>query len=270
MVENFIERIISRVKERVKEAKRRIGLNEMERMAKEQPPPFTLRDLFKSGEKIIIAEVKRASPSKGLIREFDDPREIVDEFIKGGADAVSVLTEVDFFKGSVNDLKLISDSYSIPLLRKDFILDHYQVAEARAFGADFYLLIAEILDFPLMKELVSYGRELGMEPLIEFHSEREIEKVLKCEPSFLGINNRDLKTFKVDVRRSESLSGLIPRGIYRIAESGIKSDEDILRLSQFVDGFLIGERLLIEDSPSSLLKKWKKILRCDKKEGMSH
>lgn len=263
MAEDFVQKIVSRVRERLSHVKKKRSICELEELAKRQLPPLNFKDLFRSGNKVIIAEVKKASPSRGLIRNFDDPTELVQEYVKGGADGVSVLTECDFFKGSIEYIKLIRNLFNIPILCKDFILDVYQIVEARAYGADFYLLIAEILELPLMTELVSYGRALGMEPLIEFHSEEQIEKVMKCAPLLVGINNRDLKTFDVDIKTTERLAGLIPHGVHIITESGIKSDDDILYLSKFVDGFLIGERLLMERFPSSLLRRWKALLRND-------
>ena len=192
----------------------------------------------------IIAEVKKASPSKGVIREEFNPIQIAKEYNEV-ADAMSVLTEPFFFQGSLDYLREISKFAKIPLLRKDFIIDIYQIAEAYNAGADFVLLIAKALDRDKLKELYSFAKSLGLEVLFEIHDKEDLEKALFVDAKIIGFNHRDLKTFKMNMDLSKELIPLIPEDAIKVAESGINNFEVVKKLhSNGVDAFLVGEHFM--------------------------
>jgi indole-3-glycerol phosphate synthase len=220
--------------------------------------PFDFKKAI-SGEGInIIAEVKKASPSKGVIKENFDPVEIAKSYEKGGAKAISVLTDKKFFQGSPFYLRQVAEAVNLPVLRKDFIIDEFQIYGAKALGASSFLLIAAILDESQLKDFIDLGRELGMEPLVETHSEEEVEKALKCGAEIIGVNNRDLKTFNVSLETTLKLLPLIKsENKTLVSESGIKGKEDIIKLRNAgVDAFLIGETLMRSEKPEEVLKSW--------------
>jgi len=193
----------------------------------------------------IIAEFKRRSPSRGMIREDFDLQKIHRAYREGGADAYSVLTEQDFFGGSLEYLRTLKRVASVPCLRKDFLLDAYQIYESRWAGADAFLLIASVLAGAQIQELLDLGWEMGMVGVVEVHCEEELETVLKTGARLIGINNRDLSTFKVDLNTTIRLKGLIPPERTVISESGIHTRKDVARLLQAgVRAFLIGERFM--------------------------
>jgi len=201
-------------------------------------------------ERRIVAEVKKASPSKGLIRADFDAVAIAKDYASHGASAISVLTEERFFQGDLAYLEQIHASVKVPLLRKDFMLDHYQIVEAKSFGADAVLFIAAMLDGQLMGELRQQASELQMDSLVEVHSEKELEAALKAGAQLIGINNRDLKTFTVDLATTERLAPLVPAGVPAVCESGIDSIEQIRRVEQLgIHAFLIGESLMRAPEP---------------------
>ncbi|HVO95726.1 MAG TPA: indole-3-glycerol phosphate synthase TrpC, partial [Terriglobales bacterium] len=229
-------------------------LGVVERRRRESPPAalrerplysVATRDFARSlsgDQRRIIAEVKKASPSKGLIRADFDPVAIAQDYAAHGASAVSVLTEERFFQGSLKDLEQIRNAVGVPLLRKDFMLDPYQLVEAKAYGADAVLLIAAMLDVGLMCELRAQARELTLDVLIEVHTEEELDKAIKAGANLVGINNRDLKTFAVSLATTERLARLIPTGVPAVCESGIDSLEQIRRAERCgIHVFLIGE-----------------------------
>ena len=192
----------------------------------------------------IIAEVKKASPSKGVIREDFDPIKIAKEYNEV-ADAMSVLTEPFFFQGSLDYLREISKFSKIPLLRKDFIIDIYQIAEAYNAGADFILLIAKALDENKLKELYNFTRNIGLEVLLEIHDKEDLEKALFVGAEIIGFNHRDLKTFKMNMELSNELMPLIPDKAIKVAESGINDFEMVKKLHSYgVDAFLVGEHFM--------------------------
>ena len=203
----------------------------------------------------VIAEVKRASPSQGLIRQEFDPIQIAKAFAAGKASALSVLTEERFFQGSLLYLERIKAQVSLPLLRKDFILDGYQLLEARSFGADAVLLIAALLDPILLKELKDQAQALSLDALVEVHTEAELEGALKAGADLIGINNRDLRTFEVKLETTERLMPMMPRGISVVCESGIESAEQIKRLEGLgIRIFLVGETLMRAADPEAKLR----------------
>lgn len=203
----------------------------------------------------IIAELKKASPSRGLIRADFQPVALALELAGAGAKALSVLTEEDFFQGSLQNLKEARAAVAIPALRKDFIFDTWQVWESRAVGADSFLLIVSVLDDESLVELLELGRQLGMEALVEVHSEDELSRALRAEASIIGVNSRDLRDFSVKLETAKRLIEKIPDSCVAVAESGIQSREDIESLtSAGYDAFLIGEQLMRSATPGAALQ----------------
>lgn len=196
----------------------------------------------------IIAEVKKASPSKGIIREDFDPISIAQAYEKGGADALSILTEPHFFKGDKEYLGMIRRYSSLPLLRKDFIVDKYQLVEALVYGADFILLIAAALSKKELKELYEYARHLGLDVLVEVHDKSDLIKAMFAGADIVGINHRNLETFEMDMGLTEKLIPLIPNGKIIVAESGIDNHDTVVELSKIgADAFLVGEHFMRQD-----------------------
>jgi indole-3-glycerol phosphate synthase len=203
----------------------------------------------------IIAEIKRASPSKGLIREDFDPVAIGRDYASHGASAISVLTEDRFFQGSLHHLEQLRDAVDIPLLRKDFMMDGYQLIEAKSYGADAILLIAAMLDPHCLCELREQATALSLDSLVEVHTEEELDAAVKAGAQLLGINNRDLKTFEVSLGTTEKLAPLVPAGTPAICESGIDSLEQIRRVEKLgIHVFLIGESLMRARRPGKKLR----------------
>lgn len=232
------------------------GLIQGLKMRIKQIPPT--RDFVKAikGKGIkIIAEVKKASPSKGVIRADFNPVEIAKIYETNGAAAISVLTEERYFQGRIDYLKEIKDAVSLPLLRKDFIFDEYQIYESRAAGADAILLIASILEKKEIEEFRILSHSLGMSCLVEIHNEDEMEKVLSTKAKLIGINNRDLKTFKTDIKITLNLAAKIPEDRTVVSESGINSYNDVdLLKRRGVHVFLVGEALMREKDIGRKLK----------------
>jgi len=226
----------------------------IEQIGSQEPPRDFTRILSLPGAVNIIAEAKKASPSKGVIRADFDPVAIASNYADNGACAVSVLTEEHFFQGHLEYLARIRRMVDIPLLRKDFIIDPYQVYEARAAGADAFLLIAAVLDPVQLRSLLCLGDSLGMHALVEVHTREELDKALNADPRIIGINNRNLNTFETTIETTLQLRPFIPDGIITVSESGISTPEDIRQLRTCgVDAFLIGESLMRESDPGSKL-----------------
>ena len=208
----------------------------------------------------VIAEIKKASPSKGTIKEDFDHLAIAEAYFKNGANAVSVLTDENFFKGKIDYLKDIAIFKSLPLLRKDFIIDEYQIFEAKAFGADFILLISEILSKNQVAELTHTAYEIGLEVLLELHSEEQLNKIDFNLNKLIGINNRNLNDFSVDLNTCINISKDLPEGVMVVAESGIDNKEDVQLLKKSnIDAILVGEYLMRSENIDAALKqliKW--------------
>lgn len=203
----------------------------------------------------VIAELKKASPSKGLIRADFQPVALAGELADAGAAALSVLTERHFFQGGAEVFTAVRQAVSVPLLRKDFIVDRYQLLEAKIWGADAVLLIAAALDDRLYSQLYGEARELGLHVLSEVHNREELKMVLAEGAQVIGVNSRDLKTFNVDLEVTAELIGAIPPGMVRVAESGVRSSADMARLQAAgADAFLIGETLMRAESPGRMLR----------------
>jgi indole-3-glycerol phosphate synthase len=202
----------------------------------------------------IIAELKPASPSRGVIREPFDAPELAKSLSEAGAAALSVLTEGEFFHGSLKNLRDARKAMGLPVLRKDFIFDPWQVWEARANDADSFLLIVAVLSDSLLRDLVALGREIGMEPLIEVHTAEELERALAVSARIIGVNNRDLKTMAVRIETSLELIEQIPENCVAVSESGIRNNQDLLKMRQAgFDAFLIGEHLMMAADPGAAL-----------------
>jgi indole-3-glycerol phosphate synthase len=208
----------------------------------------------------VIAEVKRQSPSKGVIREDFDPVAIASAYAGAGAACISVLTDQRFFGGSLEDLVRIREAVDVPLLRKDFVIDAYQIDEARVAGADAVLLIVAALDLDVLKSLHAYAKGLGLDVLVEVHDDEELDHALSIGSDLIGVNNRDLRTFDVDLGTTERIAArLRDLEVVLVAESGIESAEDIARLERAgASGFLVGESLMRQPDPAEALKKMRR------------
>jgi len=253
--ENILERIVEARRESVSRRKRVLPEAAL-RMAVEKKvaPPRDFPSALTAPGVRIIAELKKASPSRGVIRSEFAPALLAANLEHAGAAALSVLTEEDFFSGSLGDLKEAGRVAKIPILRKDFILDSWQVWETRAVGADSFLLIAAVLDDQIFRELLALGRSLKMEPLVEVHSRQELDRVLSAGAEIIGVNNRDLQDFSVHLKTSLELVQAIPEDCIAVSESGLRTREDLLRLREAgFDAFLIGERLMQQDDPGKAL-----------------
>jgi len=241
--------------------------NQIERRRREMPPSaLRERPLFHTrtrgfaksltgSSRRIIAEIKRASPSKGLIRDNCDPVAVAKEYASHGASAISVLTEERFFQGSLLYLEQIRRTVNVPLLRKDFIVDPYQLTEARSYGADAVLFIAALLDPSLLQELREQATALSLDSLVEVHTEEELNAAVKAGAQLVGINNRDLKTFEVNLATTERLAQLVPVDTPAVCESGIDSVQQIRRVEKLgIHVFLIGEALMRVAEPGKKLR----------------
>ena len=233
-------------------------LAELKRAVPEQPSPLDFASAL-CGDRIqLIAEVKKASPSRGVIRPDFDPIEIARIYASNGVSAISVLTETRYFQGSLNHLKDIRNTLGDkrpPLLRKDFITDPYQIYESRAYGADSLLLIVALLNLQQLVELLELSHELDMSCLVEVHNEAELDIALRSKARTIGINNRDLRTFTVDITTTERLRPLIPKDKIVVSESGIKNRRDTEKLRQWgVDAVLIGESLMSAPNIAAKIK----------------
>ena len=247
----ILTRILEQTKITLAERKRSVSLDRLIEQARDQEPALDFAAALSRPDTVnIIAEAKKASPSKGIICADFDPVNIARCYEENGAGAISVLTEEHFFQGHLDYLKDIRRAVSIPLLRKDFIIDPYQVYEARAAGADAILLIAAMLESPELKTLLHLAQDLGMHALVEVHTTEELKKALNVQPSVIGINNRNLDTFSTNIETTVHLRALIPKGIITVSESGIDTPDNIRRLrSCGIDAFLIGESLMREADP---------------------
>ena len=248
----FLEKIVEMKKEEIQRRKTRSRQKEMEEMIPSLPLPRDfMKAILQHPPMAVIAEIKRASPSLGAIKEDVDIIQVARAYEKGGAPAISVLTEAHFFKGDLSYLHLIKEKVSLPLLQKDFILDPFQIYEGRVSGADAILLIAALLGREELSDFADLAMSLHMTPLVEIHNEEDLEKTSFLHLPLIGINNRDLRTFQVDLRTTFRLRRGIPGRTKVISESGIKSLEDVRLLRKAgVDGILVGEILMRSPDPA--------------------
>lgn len=254
----ILDKIIDRKRTEVEETKKRVSVEELKRTPLYNRPCYNLRTFVLDEERTgIIAEFKRASPSKGIINNGSSVTEVVTGYAKAGASAISVLTDKDFFHGSLTDLMEARKAVSIPLLRKDFIIDEYQITEAKAYGADIILLIAAVLSKAEVARLARYAKSLGLNVLLEIHNEQELDGNTINEIDAIGVNNRNLKDFSVSIEHSLELANLIPHHYIKVSESGISEPESIRKLkSTGFNAFLIGENFMKSDDPASSIKRF--------------
>jgi len=257
----ILNKIITHKVSEVIQAKDTTPLAELKQKIFEAPETRSLKAALSVPGLAIIAELKKASPSAGIIRDPFVIEEIATSYIEAGANALSVLTDAHFFQGSLSYLKTLRQISPIPLLRKDFIIDDYQVYEARANHADAILLIVAALEEEKLKHLLQLCYDLGMEALVEVHNDQEMETALRCEAPIIGVNNRDLKTFHIDLSTTEQLAKQVPQNGYLVAESGLKTGADGYRMLQAgAEAVLIGSHFMQQSNPGAALLQFKREL----------
>lgn len=255
---DILKKIILRKVEEVAARKAVLGMDALRQRMETAPPPrgfvTAIRRKLEAGEAAVIAEVKKASPSKGVIRENFRPADIARSYERGGAACLSVLTDIDFFQGADAYLQQARKACSLPVLRKDFIIDPYQVYEARMIGADCILLIAACLSDQQMRELSTLALKLKMDVLVEVHDAAELARTLPLGLPLVGINNRNLRTFETRLETTLELLEQIPEGRIVVTESGIHTPQDVALMRQHgVNGFLVGEAFMRADDPGKKL-----------------
>jgi indole-3-glycerol phosphate synthase len=250
----MLDKIITDKKEEVRQRKKSVPLAALQERIAGRQAPLDFAGALRGDGTRLIAEIKRASPSKGLLCPEFDPVKLAKTYADNGAAAISVLTEEKYFQGSLDHLAAIREKVGLPLLRKDFIFDHYQVYESRAYGADALLLVVAILGQEQLEELMSVSGSIGLSCLVEVHNEAEIDRALQSNAKIIGINNRDLATFEVDINTTHRLRPLIPEGCTLVSESGIRSGEDVAEMKGWgINAILVGETLCTaEDIPSKM------------------
>ncbi len=255
---DILNRIVQRKREEIAERSSRLPLDLLLSGVEAAPPirgfVAAIESRLQAREPAVIAEIKRASPSKGIIREEFRPAEIAKSYEKGGASCLSVLTDIDFFQGSDEYLKQARAAGSLPVIRKDFIIDPYQVYEARTIGADCILLILACLTDTQLRELNDLALQLGMDVLMEVHDEKELERALRLDNRLIGINNRNLHTFEVDLNTTLDLLQRMPEGRIVVTESGIHTPSDVNFMRRHgVNVFLVGEAFMRAEDPGERL-----------------
>ena len=257
-VPSVLNRIVDAKRREVERRKVESPLGNLVKRVQSQTPPLNAVESLRRERVAIISEIKKASPAKGVLTATFDARALVAAYVENGASAISVLTNVDHFQGSIDHLETarrVAYPARIPILRKDFIFDAYQIYESRAHGADFILLIAAMLDSAHMSDLHGLAQDLGMQCLVEVHDERELETVLSIDAEIVGINNRDLRTFQTDIETTERLAPLVPPDRIIVSESGISTATHVRRVREAgVHAVLIGEALVTSDDPGTKLR----------------
>jgi indole-3-glycerol phosphate synthase len=250
---SVLDSIIEGVREDL--AKRRRPLGELHEQMSQAPAPLDAHAVLKGDQIKVIAEVKRASPSKGALSAIGDPAALAEQYENAGASVISVLTEERRFKGSLADLTSVRDRVSIPILRKDFMVDEYQFFEARAHGADMVLLIVAALAKSQLRDFYDLATEMGMAALIEVHTADELERAMELTPRIIGVNSRNLKTLEVNPVAFSELIPQIPNEVIRVAESGISQRSDVeFAQSHGADAILVGEALVISADPNLAMR----------------
>ncbi len=251
----ILQKIVENKREEVARQKEIVPLGELRQMIADRPPTRDFAGAIRDRGCAVIAEVKRSSPSKGRIREDFDPVGIAGIYEDNSASAISILTERKFFEGSAAYIPQIGRTVHLPLLRKDFIIDPYQINETRVLGADALLLIARLLEASKLRDFIGLASELGLAALVEAHDEEDVEKAVSSGARIVGINNRDLETFRTDLAVSIRLARRIPRDVTVVSESGINSRSDIVKLMEAgIHAFLVGESLMREKDVGKKLR----------------
>jgi len=260
---NILEEIVEQTALDLKKRKKKISFNDLHSMELYEQASKEFRGALQlNNDLAIIAEIKKASPSKGLIRKDFNPQRLAAQYEEGGASALSILTDEPAFKGSLEYLKFARNEVSIPLLRKDFIIDPYQVKEAKAYGADAVLLIATITEGHQLEELLHATDEFGLQALVECYSEEDVQYVNFEHIDILGVNNRDLRTFEVDVHRGIELLHQAPGGTVLVSESGLSTVDDLkLLYDEHIDAALIGEFFMRQPDPGHAVREMKSELQ---------
>jgi len=252
----ILDRIVASKRIEIEEAKVRVSASQLEKAVASLPPARDFRAALAAGPNIqVIAEVKKASPSAGEMATHFDPVATATIYEKHGAACISVLTDGPFFQGKLEDLQAVRKAVSIPLLRKDFILDRYQLLQARLAGADAALLIAEILDDHQLRSLQEEARQIGLQTLVELYEPENVNRVLDSGARLVGVNNRDLRSFVVRLEHTLDLARRMPPDVLLVSESGIRSPEDVQRLATgSVKAILVGETLMRAENPGKMLE----------------
>jgi indole-3-glycerol phosphate synthase len=252
---SILEEILENTRQEVAISKRIMPLEQLKEMPGFHRQSISLADALLDEEIHVIAEIKKASPSKGIIRKDFDAYALAREYAENGASAISMLTDKKYFQGNIQFISDVRASVYLPILRKDFIVDSYQLTEAKAFGADAVLLIAAALEPRQLRDLHDEGNELGLDCLVEVHNEQELAALDLKQVKIIGINNRNLSDFTVDVTTTLRVASFIPKGIIIVSESGISSRADIYHLAAHgIHAVLIGESLMRAESPGKALK----------------
>lgn len=255
---DILNRILDRKREEIAERSDTMPIAQLRAQAMDRAPT---RGFFNAlavrvadRRSAVIAEIKKASPSQGVIREDFDPAGIARHYEANGAACLSVLTDADFFQGADADLQQARDACALPVLRKDFMIDPWQIYESRAIGADCVLLIVAALDDVMLRELLALTDDLGMDALVEIHDETELERALATEANLIGINNRNLHTFDISLETTLSLKAKVPDGRLLVTESGIRTREDVVRMREAgIHAFLVGETFMRAQEPGEEL-----------------
>jgi indole-3-glycerol phosphate synthase len=260
---SFLQEILQFKKQEVEARRKSVPVEKLSEMLAEAAPPLSLKNALRSAEEIgIVAEIKKASPSAGIIREDFVPLKIASGYMNAGADAISVLTDENFFSGSLSYIQQIRPLVNAPILRKDFIIDPYQLLEARAYDADAVLLIVAALSDRDLKVLLGKTAVLGMDALVEVHNKAELQRALGGGAEIIGINHRNLETFVVDISITETLAPLIPSHITLVAESGLTGAAEIVSMKRAgAHGVLIGSYLMRRPYPGKALSDLKEEIR---------
>lgn len=255
MPASILDRIVAARRDKLEDAMKHVPLDELRARCDQLPPARDFKAALMREPYAIIAEIKKASPSRGILDPKLDPPSVARRFAEGGADAISVVTEPDFFHGALEWLERVRAVASAPVLRKDFICSEYQVWESRAAGADAILLILAILDDRAARQLLNTVHDTGLQALVEVHDETEASRASNLGVDIVGVNNRDLQTFEVSLETSERVFGSLPAGAFKVSESGIFTHKDCERLhGAGYDAFLVGEALVTAPDSAAALR----------------
>jgi indole-3-glycerol phosphate synthase len=254
---NFLENILAHKKQEVETRKKHISEQALIQKIEQANAPLSLAEALSGDGLAVIAEIKKASPSAGVIRVDFDPAQIAKSYMKAGANALSILTDEEYFQGSLEYIEQIRSFVPVPILRKDFIIDPYQILEARAFGADALLLIVAALDQEDLQTLLNTTYESGLEALVEVHSADEMNTAIAVGAKIIGINNRNLETFRIDLATTEKLAPLAPEGTVLVGESGLHTPDDLQRMFRAgVDAVLVGTHFMKHPDPGTALQEF--------------